>query len=58
MLFRSDFMEDNFETMSPEEGNFLDELLDSIEDALGISEEAGIEVEDDDDVIGDIEDED
>lgn len=53
-----DFMEDNFETMSPEEGNFLDELLDSIEDVLGISEEEGIDASDDDDFIGDIEDED
>jgi hypothetical protein len=54
-----EFMDENFESMTPEEGNFLDEMLDSIEDVLGISEEEGIEVPDyDDDVIGDIEDED
>lgn len=53
-----DFMNENFETMSPEEGNFLDELLDSIEDVLGISEEAGIEALGDDEIVGDIEDED
>lgn len=43
-----DFMDENFESMTPEEGNFLDELLDSIEDVLGIDEEEGIEVPPDD----------
>ena len=54
-----EFMEENFETMTPEEGNFLDELLDSIEEMLGIDDEEGIDVPgDDDDLISDIEDDD
>lgn len=41
------FMEEEFDNMTPEQVNFLDGILDSVEDILGIEEE-GIDFDDDD----------
>jgi len=53
------FMEDNFETLAPEQQVFLDEMMDMLEAELGIEEEASFDFgEDEDEVIADVEDED
>ena len=54
-----DFMEDNFETLAPEQQVFLDEMMDMLEAELGIEEAASFDFgEDEDEVIADVEDED
>ena len=39
-----EFMEDNFESLDVEQQGFLDEILDSIEENLGMEDEAGLDV--------------
>jgi hypothetical protein len=54
-----DFMEENFETLSSEQQVFLDEMMDVLEDELGIEEEASFDFGDEDEeVVSDIDDED
>jgi hypothetical protein len=46
-------MEESFEELNVDQQGFLDEILDSIEDRLGMEEEAGFDVssfEDEEDV--------
>jgi hypothetical protein len=47
-----DFVEDNFESLSPEQQVFLEEMLDTVEDELGIAEEdeEGFDFGDEDEV--------
>ncbi len=54
-----DFMENNFETLTPEQQVFLDETMDMLEDELGIEDEASFDFgSDEEEVISDVEDED
>lgn len=55
-----EFMEENFETLVSGQQVFLDEMLDILEDELGIEEEASFDFgdEDEEEVVADIEDED
>ena len=39
-----DFMEDNFESLDAEKQGFLDDILDTIEDRLGMEDEEGFDV--------------
>jgi len=54
-----DFMEENFETLTSAQQVFLDEMLDVLEDELGIEEEESFDFGgEDEEVVADIEDED
>jgi len=51
-----DFMEENFETLTSDQQVFLDEMLDVLEDELGIEDESSFDFGEEEEIIADIDD--
>lgn len=53
-----DFMEENFTTLDADQQVFLDEMMDILEEEMGIEEEASFDFGEEEEIIADIEDDD